>query len=165
MDISECGDIDPADPNLDEVSIQSPYGSDTLTVEGSLDLVVGGNDGGMGRGTKIEFTPDRQRLLHSPSIADPLKSNIPNTKARTQISKTSAGPLSQKLVTLKTLLKGGLITQKDYNTKRADVLKEISGGKVDPTVQKLKRLKKLLDQKLISPAAYEYKSRKILDEM
>ena len=74
-------------------------------------------------------------------------------------------PLSQKLVTLKTLLKGGLITQKEYNTKRAVILKEISGGKVNPIVRKLKQIQKLLDQKLITPADATYKRRQILDGM
>ena len=107
------------------------------------------------------------------SLEKPFKrgfqSTSPGVKVKPKMKRTpprvKKDPLAQKLVTLKTLLKGGLISQKDYNAKRAAILKEMSGGKVDPIIQKLKRLKKLLDQKLISPAAYEYKSRKILDAM
>ena len=79
--------------------------------------------------------------------------------------KVKKDPLAQKLVTLKTLLKGGLISQKDYNAKRAAILKEMSKGKVDPIVRKLKKIQKLLDQKLITPADATYKRRKILDAM
>ena len=96
---------------------------------------------------------------------DPVPTVTAKPKVKTTTPRVKKDPLSQKLVTLKTLLKGGLITQKDYNTKRAAILKEMSGEKVNPIVRKLKQIQQLLDQKLITPADAKYKRRKILDGM
>ena len=98
-------------------------------------------------------------------INDPAPTVQVKPKVKQTPPKVKKDPLSQKLVTLKALLKGGLITQKDYNTKRAAILKEMSGEKVNPIVRKLKQIQQLLDQKLITPADAKYKRRKILDDM
>ena len=124
-----------------------------------------------GGGTHV--TPAAGLRSYHFSLKRPFKrgfqSTSPVVKVKPKMKRTpprvKKDPLAQKLVTLKTLLKGGLITQKDYNTKRAAILKEMSGGKVDPIVRKLKQIQKLLDQKLIPPADAAYKRRKILDNM
>ena len=101
--------------------------------------------------------------------ASPMVTVKPKAKRTIQIKRTpprvKKEPLAEKLVTLKTLLKGGLITQKEYKAKRATILKEMSGGKVDPIVRKLKQVQKLLYMKLITPADAAYKRRQILDYM
>jgi hypothetical protein len=70
LDITECGEIDLSDPNAGTEPL-STYGSYTLIVEGSLDLVIGGYDGGIGRGTRIEFTLDRERTFKTRQRANP----------------------------------------------------------------------------------------------
>ena len=172
LEISECDPINKEDPNHETDVDPGPQ-----QVSGSLTEIQREEIGtapdayqASGLRTLLYFSLDRtrtfgsttnsKRSLQSDKMHAPVKPKMKRTPPR-----VTKDPLAQKLVTLKTLLKGGLITQKDYNTKRTAILKEMSGGKVDPIIQKLKRLKKLLDQKLISPADATYKRRQILDAM